>query len=141
MAGIAGWAIPSGLAARRGQDERALLPMAEALSHRTGDGESLLACVDQRRRQQLVMSASLWDRRAGIAIALDGAFSNGAELRARLARGGFRLGEGSDAELLMRAYQYWDKDAVRHLRGPFALALWDSHKDRLMLARDRFGER
>src|SRR5690606_31854811 len=31
--------------------------------------------------------------------------------------------------------------AVRHLRGPFALALWDSHKDRLMLARDRFGER
>jgi asparagine synthase (glutamine-hydrolysing) len=88
-----------------------------------------------------VMGASLWDTRAGIAVALDGTLANAGELRELLRRRNFRIEQGTGAELLVRAYQYWDKDVVRHLRGPFAFALWDSRKDRLMLARDRFGER
>ncbi|HSJ95938.1 MAG TPA: asparagine synthase-related protein, partial [Myxococcota bacterium] len=141
MAAIAGWAVPTDIAGRLGRDERGLLPMAEALAHRVADAEPLLACLDARRHQQLVMGASLWDTRAGIAVALDGTLANAAELRELLRRRSFRIEEGTGAELLMRAYQYWDKDVVRHLRGPFAFALWDSRKDRLMLARDRFGER
>lgn len=141
MAGIAGWAVPTGVADRPGLDERGLLPMAESLAHRAADGEPLLACLDARRHQQLAMGASLWDTRAGIAVALDGTIANAGELRELLRRRGFRLEHGTGAELLMRAYQYWDKDVVRHLRGPFAFALWDSRKDRLMLGRDRFGER
>src|SRR3712207_8685036 len=41
----------------------------------------------------------------------------------------------------LRAYQHWDTELVHHLRGQFAFAIWDARKERLMLARDRFGEK
>jgi asparagine synthase (glutamine-hydrolysing) len=81
-----------------------------------------------------------------VALALDGAILNAAELRAQLERHGYGFageGEGAaaHAEVLLRAYQYWDKEVVKQLRGAFAFALWDARKDRLMLARDRFGQK
>jgi len=76
-----------------------------------------------------------------VSLALDGELLNAAELRAELARRGVALAAEGDAELLLRAYQYWDKDVVRRLRGAFALAIWDARKERLMLARDRFGQK
>jgi len=43
--------------------------------------------------------------------------------------------------VLLRAYQHWGKDVVRHLRGQFAFAVWDGRREQLLLARDRFGEK
>jgi len=43
--------------------------------------------------------------------------------------------------VLLRAYQHWQCDVVDHLRGMFAFAIWDAGKERLLLARDRFGEK
>jgi asparagine synthase (glutamine-hydrolysing) len=60
---------------------------------------------------------------------------------AQLAPRGYRFENGVAAEILLRAYEHWDKDVVHHLRGAFAFAIWDGRKDRLMLARDRLGEK
>ena len=115
--------------------------MADALAHRASEGETLCALIERQARRSLVMAASLSDAELGISLALDGPLANAAELRTELAKRGHRFKAKSDAELLLRAYQHWDKELVRHLRGAFAFALWDARKERLMLARDRFGQK
>src|SRR4051812_11015843 len=140
MCGLAGWASASQPASQR-LDARALAPMAEALAHRTSEGETLCALIDRQPRRALVMAASLSDAELGISLALDGPIANAAELRGELAKRGYKLKGKSDAELVLRAYQHWDKELVKHLRGAFALALWDARKERLFLARDRFGQK
>jgi asparagine synthase (glutamine-hydrolysing) len=134
MCGLAGWA-----ATANSPEHAALAPMVEALAHRNGD-EALCALIDQQPRRTIVMAASLCQPN-GISVALDGAILNAAELRAELGRHGVALAAANDAELLAHAYQYWDKEAVKRLRGAFALALWDPHRDRLLLARDRYGQK
>jgi asparagine synthase (glutamine-hydrolysing) len=135
VAGVAGWIA----LARGAGDERLLGPMVDALRHRGVAG--LVGYVERDRRRQAVLGASLHDPAAQIALALDGNLANAAELRSRLAGHGFRLAADSAEEVLLRAYQYWDKEVVKHLRGAFAFAIWDGRKDRLLLARDRFGEK
>ena len=81
------------------------------------------------------------EKARGISIALDGSIVNGRDLRSQLTKRGYQFTGKSDAELLLRAYQQWDKEVVKHLRGAFAFAIWDSSKERLMLARDRFGQK
>jgi asparagine synthase (glutamine-hydrolysing) len=134
MCGLAGWAA-TGSAPAPG----ALAPMVEALAHRNGD-EALCALIDQQPRRAIVMAAALCDP-DGISVALDGALLNAAELRAELGRHGIALAAANDAELLAHAYQYWDKELVKRLRGAFAFALWDARRDRLLLARDRYGQK
>ena len=134
MCGLAGWA-----AAGKAPDAQALAPMVEALAHRNGE-EALCALIDQQPRRTVVMAASLCDPQ-GVSVALDGAILNAGELRAELGRHGVALAAANDAELLAQAYQYWDKEVVKRLRGAFALALWDARRDRLLLARDRYGQK
>jgi asparagine synthase (glutamine-hydrolysing) len=135
MCGLAGWATTS-----IAPDASALAPMAVALAHRN-DAETLCAVVDRQVRRAVALVASHSDAESGISIALDGAILNAAALRAQLAKRGYAFKTQGDAELLLRAYQQWDKDVVKQLRGAFAFAVWDARKQRLMLARDRFGQK
>src|SRR5207247_8044119 len=54
---------------------------------------------------------------------------------------GYPFARDPDPEVLLRAYQHWEGEAVQHLRGMFAFAIWDARNARLFLARDRFGEK
>lgn len=45
----------------------------------------------------------------------------------------------SDGRLILEAYARWGEDSVRRLRGDFAYAIWDGHRQRLFCARDPFG--
>jgi asparagine synthase (glutamine-hydrolysing) len=135
MCGLAGWA-----ASQAAPGAEALAGMAQSLAHRNGE-EPLCAVIDRSRRRSVVLAASLSDSAARISLALDGAILNAAELRAELGRRGFSFAGTTDGELLLRAYQYWDKEVVKQLRGAFAFAIWDARKERVMLARDRFGQK
>ena len=135
MCGLAGWATTS-----TAPDVRALGPMVEVLAHRN-EGETICAVLDRQPRRTVVLAASLSDTAIGISLALDGAILNAAELRSQLGKRGHQFKTKTDAELLLRAYQHWDKEVVKQLRGAFALAIWDARKQRLMLARDRFGQK
>ena len=137
MCGIAGWTTGPGAA----PDEGALAAMVEALAHRNADGEGVCAAIDRSARREVVLAASLTDEASRISLALDGSILNSAVLRSQLSRRGYSFSGTSDAEVLLRAYQHWDKDVVKQLRGGFAFAVWDARKERLMLARDRFGQK
>ncbi|MFZ5475951.1 MAG: asparagine synthase-related protein [Myxococcota bacterium] len=49
------------------------------------------------------------------------------------------FGEGTDAELLLRAYEAWGEELPARLVGDFAFAIWDGRA--LFCARDGFGAR
>ncbi len=135
MCGLAGWTSTTAAA-----DPVRLGAMVEALSHRNG-AEELCAVIDRQPRRAVVLAASFSDEVNGLSVAVDGGLVNAADLRSQLARKGYAFVGGTDAEVLARAYQHWDKEVVKLLRGAFAFALWDANKERLMLARDRFGQK
>ncbi|GGG05146.1 asparagine synthetase B [Rhodococcoides trifolii] len=74
------------------------------------------------------------------ALTFNGEIYNYLELRDTLARehGAVFATEG-DGEAVAAALHYWGDDAVRRLRGMFAIALWDTETRELFLARDPFG--
>lgn len=69
-------------------------------------------------------------------IIFNGEIYNYIELKAELC-GDFRT--QSDTEVVLRAYQRWGVSCLTHLRGMFAIAIWDEREQKLFLARDRFG--
>ena len=54
---------------------------------------------------------------------------------------GARFRGHSDTEVLLAAYQEWGAECLPRLNGMFAFALWDARQRRLLVARDRFGEK
>ncbi|HZY45833.1 MAG TPA: asparagine synthase (glutamine-hydrolyzing), partial [Anaerolineae bacterium] len=72
-------------------------------------------------------------------IAYNGEVFNAPELRCELEKTGHRFRTHTDTETIVHAYEHWGAEAIARLRGMFALAIWDAHQDRLVLARDRFG--
>ena len=134
MGGIAGWIAP----ARSAPDPAALLPALEALGHRGASGEGIYLARTEGGHQ-LALAQPFCDDDSN-ALALDGTIANQGEIRTQLAVRGFQP-QGPTTQTLLNAYEQWDKDVVHHLRGAFAFALWDAGRERLMLARDRFGEK
>ena len=75
-----------------------------------------------------------------VGVVFNGAVYNFRELRASLARGGYRFVSQTDTEVLVHGYREWGIEGlVEKLRGMFAFALWDARARKLFLVRDRLG--
>jgi hypothetical protein len=71
-------------------------------------------------------------------VALAGSIDNGEEVAAMLGRPLPPEGD-DDAGLILELYQTFGPDGFQHLSGPFAVALWDDRRERLVLARNARG--
>ena len=76
-----------------------------------------------------------------IAIVVNGEIYNHQELRADLVAKGHRFRGHSDSEVVAHLYEEVGARVPELLRGMFAFALWDAREGKLLLARDRFGEK
>ncbi|WP_187770832.1 asparagine synthase (glutamine-hydrolyzing), partial [Cognatilysobacter lacus] len=72
-------------------------------------------------------------------LVFNGEIYNYRALRAELEAGGARFSTESDTEVLLTLAAAHGIEGLRRLRGMFALALWDTHARRGLLARDGFG--
>src|SRR5690349_12881993 len=145
MCGIAGIL---NVADRPPPSRAALSRMAAAQRHRGPDGWGLyrdercglahvrLSVVDLAAGAQPLCNedASLW-------ITLNGEIFNHVELRDELRGRGHRFRTGTDTEVVVHAFEEWGEACFERLNGQWALALWDSARQCLVLSRDRLGVR
>lgn len=79
--------------------------------------------------------------RRSVWTVFNGEIFNHVELRKALEGAGHRFYTHSDTEVIVHLYDRYGDRFVEHLNGQFAIALWDSERKRLVLARDRTGIR
>ncbi len=117
--------------AHRGPDDRGAVVLGEA-----GLAMRRLAVIDPAGGRQPIGNESrdTW-------IVCNGEIYNHRELRRRLLRRGHEFATGSDAEAVLHLYEERGERVVEELRGMFAFAIWDARRRRLLLARDRFGQK
>ena len=73
------------------------------------------------------------------AMTFNGEIYNYIELREELTALGYAFETEGDGEPIMVGFHHWGADVVNHLRGMFAIAIWDTVDRSLFLARDQFG--
>lgn len=125
-----------------------LQAMNQALIHRGPDeqGEYLSdhAMLAMRRLSIIDLeggSQPLRNEDGSLILIANGEIYNHVELRQSLTDRGHRFSTRSDCETILHLYEDAETDCVPSLRGMFAFALLDTRKQRLILARDRMGEK
>jgi asparagine synthase (glutamine-hydrolysing) len=103
---------------------------------RAGLSHARLSIIDLQCGQQPLSNedGSLW-------VVFNGEIFNYIELRDELEAHGHRFRTRSDTEVIVHAFEQWGDEAFRRFNGQWAIALWDSDRERLVLARDPFGVR
>ena len=147
MCGIFG-AIARGSAPLR--HPGALPRMAVALRHRGPDGECIVGHERARigARRLAIMDLTTGDQPfqspdGNVWMVCNGEIYNAPELRQQASAPDWRYPFRSrgDIETIVPFYERFGPDAVARLDGMFGLAIWDDARGRLVLARDRAGEK
>ena len=74
-----------------------------------------------------------------LVIVYNGEVYNHNDSREDLAARGHKFENRSDTETILHLYQQYGRDCVKHLRGMFAISIWNKRTRELFIARDRFG--
>jgi asparagine synthase (glutamine-hydrolysing) len=118
------------------------------LAHRGPDGQGSYqgthVKLAMRRLSIIDLNAGwqpLYNKTRSLALVANGEVYNYIELREELEELGHTFSTGSDCETILHAYEEYGMGFVEHLRGMYAFALWDERRKRLILARDRMGEK
>ena len=147
MCGITGW-INLEQSNSKDHTEAVLHSMCQRIVHRGPDSEGLwmddtvalgmrrLSIIDLHTGDQPVYSED-----KSVVAMVNGELYNYREVRADLEKRGRKFVTQTDVEIVPHLYQEYGDDFVDHINGMFAISLWDTAKKKLILARDRFGEK
>lgn len=115
----------------RGPDESGIY-----IDHKIALGHARLSIIDIACGTQPIHNEdkSLW-------IIYNGEVYNYPELRKELINKGHEFYTSTDTEVILHLYEEKGIDFLNYLNGQFAIAIWDTNKQELLLARDRVGIR
>jgi asparagine synthase (glutamine-hydrolysing) len=143
MCGIAGIVDLSG---RRPVPTGMLQAMAAALIHRGPDEDGFFEVPGIGLASRRLSIVGLADGRQPICnedrsifVVYNGELFDYVEQRADLERRGHRFATHCDTEVIPHLWEEHQEETFLHLHGQFALSLYDQRRQRLFLARDRFG--
>src|SRR5215210_6948555 len=109
---------------------------AVATSGRCALGYRRLSIIDLQTGDQPVT-----DERGEVIAVFNGELYNFRDLRRELEDLGHEIRGTGDSPLIPHAYEEWGLGFAERLEGMFAIALWDARRERLVLLRDRLGEK
>ncbi len=132
--------------------------MTDALSHRGPDDSQTWSCADHRDAYGNSLGVGLGFRRLSIIdlagarqpmanedgtvrMVFNGEIYNYQTLRRRLEGRGHQFATHGDGESILHLYEDLGTDCFAHFNGMFAIAIWDANRHRLVLARDRIGQK
>jgi asparagine synthase (glutamine-hydrolysing) len=144
MCGIVGTAF---FDPNRPVSEATLRAMTRVLRHRGPDDEG--TWIDRNiglgfRRLSIIdlsnaANQPVPNEDGSVLVVLNGEIYNFRELREVLAKKGHRFRSRSDSEVVVHAYEEYGERCVKFLKGMFGLAIVDTRKRQVILARDRLG--
>ncbi|ORX88592.1 asparagine synthetase [Basidiobolus meristosporus CBS 931.73] len=103
-------------------------------SNRVGLGHTRLSIIDLDGGQQPISNKT-----NTIHIIVNGEFYDFERIREELIAAGHTFKTSSDSEIALHLYEEYGYSFLEHLRGEFALCLWDTKRSIFLAARDRFG--
>ena len=130
------------------KDSELLRRMCKIITHRGPDEDGFyegddiglamrrLAVIDLKTGSQPIANETrdIW-------VVFNGEIYNYEELRMHLLSSGHTFSTTSDTETIVHLYEDHGIDFACYLRGMFSIALWDNKRKRLVLVRDRIGEK
>jgi asparagine synthase (glutamine-hydrolysing) len=144
MCGIVGFVNRAGHPADRAIVER----MTATLAHRGPDGDGFYcegpAALGHRRLSIIDLAGGaqpMSNEDGTVWITYNGELYNELELKKELLAKGHTYRTSCDTESLIHLYEEDGPDFARRLNGMFTAAIWDSRRHRLVLARDRMGQK
>ena len=143
MCGIAGMID---LAGQRPVPEGSIQRMSRALLHRGPDEEGFLIRPGlglASRRLSIVGLADgqqpIFNEDRSVTVVFNGELFDYVERRDELRARGHRFVTHCDTEIIPHSWEDYGDHMWEHLRGQFAIALWDEKRRQLQIGRDRFG--
>src|SRR6266487_3787245 len=101
-----------------------------------GLGSRRLSIIDLETGNQPISNedGTIW-------VVYNGEIYNYQTLRAQLEAKGHLFHTNSDTEVIVHLYEEVGESCVEQISGMFAFALWDEHQQKLLLGRDRIGQK
>ncbi|HBU69167.1 MAG TPA: asparagine synthase (glutamine-hydrolyzing) [Elusimicrobia bacterium] len=129
-------------------DREILCAMADSLRHRGPDDDGYLVKdnigLGFRRLSIIDLSTGhqpIHNEDSTVWVILNGEIYNFANLRENLLSRGHKFYTKTDTEVIVHLYEDLGESFLEEIDGMFALALWDSRANKLILARDRMGKK
>ncbi|MEM6469558.1 MAG: asparagine synthase (glutamine-hydrolyzing) [Planctomycetota bacterium] len=112
--------------------------------HIDGQGRRFGAALGFRRLSIIDLAGAaqpMANETGSVRMVFNGEIYNYRTLRRRLEGSGHRLATDGDGETILHLYEDLGVDCFSELNGMFAVAIWDAARCRLVLARDRIGQK
>ena len=142
MCGICGKYSPSGVSKEEIDD------MLDTIAHRGPDDSGSYVCgpigLGNRRLSIIDLESGkqpISNEDGTIWVVYNGEMYNYKVLRTQLEAKGHRFRTHSDTEVIVHLYEDMGERCVEQIGGMFAFALWDEPRQKLLLARDRIGQK
>jgi len=125
-----------------------LLAMRDTMVHRGPDDAGIFiernVGLGHRRLSIIDLSTGhqpMTNEDGKVVIVFNGELYNYLGLRDQLLAKGHVFTTHSDTEVIIHAYEQYGENCLKHFRGMFVFAIWDSRRHQLFIARDRLGKK